>query len=400
MLKRLNKNKALPRMLVSGVLASALCVGAHAADTIPSVMAKKSPQSLLLDIERVGKRLLAVGERGHILVSEDKGQTWQQRAVPVSQTLTAVDFVDAKNGWAVGHDSHVLHSNDGGLTWKLQRPGLEAQANLNEEAVKDTKAIALKIKTMHEASEAPGEETITADLGFPSVYTGMDLVTALDEAQWQAEKAADTLKAGPVPPPLMNVWFANKKQGFIVGAFGSAFKTLDGGESWVDISDNIGNKRRYHLNAIIGNSQGEVFIAGEAGFIVKSADNGKTWQQLNLDYDGTIFTLLSSANGDRIIASGLRGNTFASFDHGQTFAVMNTGVDYSLAGGALLKNGDVALAGSGGTIAYSHDGGQTFEQHTLPSRSSISGLLSTSPGELVLVGQGGVHHFSVDNDNN
>ena len=84
---------------------------------LPAVKSPRATGSVLLDVTRAGQRLVAVGERGHVLYSDDNGQNWQQGAVPVSVTLTAVHFPGAQKGWAVGHDGVVLHSQDGGENW-------------------------------------------------------------------------------------------------------------------------------------------------------------------------------------------------------------------------------------------------------------------------------------------
>ena len=75
---------------------------------------------------RAGDRLVAVGQRGHVVVSSDGGATWKQAQVPVSSDLVAVYFVDAKQGWAVGHDGVILHTADGGEYWELQLDGRKA----------------------------------------------------------------------------------------------------------------------------------------------------------------------------------------------------------------------------------------------------------------------------------
>ena len=56
------------------------------------------------------KPLVAVGQRGHVVYSTDSGASWKQASVPVSSDLTAVFFVDDKQGWAVGHDGVILHT--------------------------------------------------------------------------------------------------------------------------------------------------------------------------------------------------------------------------------------------------------------------------------------------------
>ncbi len=85
----------------------------------PAEIMPRAAQELMLDIVNTGEHLIAVGERGHILASND-GQHWAQVTVPVRSTLTAVCFIDARHGWAVGHDAAILMTADGGRTWSLQ----------------------------------------------------------------------------------------------------------------------------------------------------------------------------------------------------------------------------------------------------------------------------------------
>jgi photosystem II stability/assembly factor-like uncharacterized protein len=92
----------------------------------PAVMDARAPRSLLNDIVLAGKRLVAVGQRGHIVYSDDHGKHWTQAAVPVSSDLTAVSFPTPMMGWAVGHDGVVLATKDGGVTWARQLDGRAA----------------------------------------------------------------------------------------------------------------------------------------------------------------------------------------------------------------------------------------------------------------------------------
>src|SRR5688572_22445442 len=76
---------------------------------------------LLVDAARVGgSRIVAVGDRGYIAVSDDNGATWKRAKAPAAPLLTAVRFADAKHGWAVGHDSVILATSDGGESWTQQ----------------------------------------------------------------------------------------------------------------------------------------------------------------------------------------------------------------------------------------------------------------------------------------
>lgn len=73
------------------------------------------------DLVQVDKRVIAVGERGTILVSDDKGRSWRQThgdaALPV--TLTGVSWLGGDNLLAVGHDAVLMRSADAGETWEV-----------------------------------------------------------------------------------------------------------------------------------------------------------------------------------------------------------------------------------------------------------------------------------------
>lgn len=159
-----------------------------------SALAVRSP---LLGAARAGERLIVVGQRGHILYSDDSGKDWQQAAVPVSADLNAVNFPSATQGWAVGNDGVVLHTSDAGVTWNKQLDGRQIGALL----VKHYRALA----TREPANEHWAK--LAAD--------GERLV----------EEGADK--------PLLDVWFANEKVGFVVGVFNLILRTEDGGEHWV-----------------------------------------------------------------------------------------------------------------------------------------------------------------------
>jgi photosystem II stability/assembly factor-like uncharacterized protein len=76
--------------------------------------------SLALDVARSGDRLVVVGERGHVLYSDDEGENWTQADVETRNQLNAVTFIDDKLGWAVGEDAVIVHTTDGGKSWTRQ----------------------------------------------------------------------------------------------------------------------------------------------------------------------------------------------------------------------------------------------------------------------------------------
>src|SRR5690606_16670813 len=150
----------------------------------------------LIDVTSAGDRLVAVGQRGHIIYSDDGGKTWEQGEVPVNVLLTAVHFPDATNGWAVGHGGVILHSGDAGKTWTRQVDGDEANTLVMAEARAAVEALEAQLSSLQADSE--GEDTGALD----------DLEMQLEEARFSLEDAQEDAKFGPTKP-LLDVWFQN-----------------------------------------------------------------------------------------------------------------------------------------------------------------------------------------------
>ena len=119
-------------MIKTLVACAALCAAAAAFAEAPGTVGEWSAMpahawadpthKMLMDATRAGNRIVAVGEHGVILLSDDDGHTYRQaRHVPVSATLSAVTFTDAQHGWAVGQWGVILATSDGGETWSRQR---------------------------------------------------------------------------------------------------------------------------------------------------------------------------------------------------------------------------------------------------------------------------------------
>ncbi|MCW8964054.1 MAG: YCF48-related protein, partial [Gammaproteobacteria bacterium] len=88
-------------------------------------------QSLLIALDVVDQRILAVGERGHILQASTSTPTqWSQASVDVQVLLNAVVMHDGRKGWAVGHDAVIVATTDGGQNWHSQFQAIEEQRPL------------------------------------------------------------------------------------------------------------------------------------------------------------------------------------------------------------------------------------------------------------------------------
>lgn len=335
----------------------------------PSMPSENASDYLLVDIENVGSRLVAVGSRGHILYSDDRGASWVQASVPVSVLLTAVDFVSADKGWAVGHGGVILHSNDGGVNWVKQFDGNKA----NQSNIEQAQAYIAKLE--FELDEAGGENA--------------DLEYAIEEAEYALEDARMDAEVGAAKP-LLDVIFTDEKTGFVAGAYGFLFKTEDGGLTWVNYGNRLENLDRFHLNAITEVKGGSILISGEAGVLFRSNDGGESWETLDSPYDGSFFGMIPLEGKGQALAFGLRGNLFRTENAGGSWEQLSSNTESTLMSGAFDGNRKVSIAGNGGIVVLSEDGGMTFSAYSREDRLGHTGLTYITRQRVALVGESGV----------
>ena len=340
------------------VLAAALAVSPAAtasgfADLLatPAQISPLASRSLLQAVTRAGDRLVAVGQRGHVVVSSDGGATWKQSKVPVSADLVAVWFVDAKQGWAVGHDGVVLATTDGGDNWQLQLDGRKA----NE----------LLVQAM--------ERKVTAE------PASKDAAALLAEAKRYREQGPDK--------PFLDVWFADANNGYIVGAYNLIFHTTDGGKSWEPLFDRTDNPKFFNLYAIRPAGDG-LYIAGEGGLVMKLDPTAQRFQALALPYNGSFFGVAEA--GKSVIVFGLRGNVFRSDEGGRNWAKVDAGLPATVVAAARTAQGATLLADAVGRVVATDDGGRTFRPLVLKQPMPLTGLADAGQGRLALTGPRGV----------
>lgn len=308
----------------------------------PAVQGAQAQHAVLLGITRAGERLVAVGERGIVLFSDDNGEHWQQASVPVSSTLTAVQFVDARQGWAVGHAGVVLHSADGGASWQLQLDGLRA-AQLELDAAK----------------------------------------AANDEPR---QSNAERLVQDGADKPLLALYFRDARHGLVVGAYGLALHTDDGGATWTSWMDRLPNPRGLHFYAVAGQGQ-QLFLAGEQGLLLGSQDGGTSVQALSSPYEGSYFSLALLPDG-AVVVGGLRGKLFRSRDHGTSFQALANPVPISI-NAALVTPHNLLLVNQAGGLLQSDLSADALRPLPSGARMPLSAVAQAADGSLVAVGVAG-----------
>ena len=336
---------------------------------LPAIQTESAQESLLLDAATSGERVLVVGEQGHILYSDNSGADWTHADVPVSLAITAVTFAGTDGAWATAHDGVLLQSTDRGQTWQTKLTGVDV-ARLSAAAA------AKKVEQLQAAVEQATPETLE------------DLEWALDDAAFAFEDATAAVDDG-ITTPLLDVWFADARNGYVLGAYGILLQTSDGGETWHLQSDRLDNPDKFHLYGIARSLTGTLLVTGESGTLLRSPDGGQTWERPDSPYLGSFFGTVAAADGS-LLAFGLKGNVFRSVDEGATWSAVDTGDQRTLLSGVTQADGRIVLVGSAGAVLSSEDHGASFKAIPTTGNKVYSSVAGTADGKLLLVGFGGV----------
>jgi photosystem II stability/assembly factor-like uncharacterized protein len=318
---------------------SNLELDANDAANKPAEIAPLASSSLLLDLAVTGNRLVAVGERGHVLLSDDQGATWRQaKSVPTRAMLTAVFFADDAYGWAVGHDETILNTVDGGETWTRSHFAPEAQQPL-------------------------------LDLWFANRVSGI-AVGAYGTYLTTNDGGRHWSKSKFTPPPA----------------------AAAGSEAAPPAEDELPTD--YHLNRIVGIGA-RLYIAAEGGQLYRSDNRGASWRGLPSPYEGSFFGLVP-IRGDGLLAFGLRGHLYRSADAGETWHELQSHTTAMLTDGIAINDLRVVVVGLAGVLLVSSDAGETFKLTQQDDRKGISAILPGPAGSMIVAGEGGVRTIRLD----
>jgi photosystem II stability/assembly factor-like uncharacterized protein len=245
--------------------------------------------AMILSSARAGRRIVAVGNHGIVLLSDTDGADFRQaKAVPVRSTLTAVFFIDDKTGWAVGQWGVVLRTDDAGERWTLQRVDTSVDQPLFSVWFRD-----------RQRGYAVGLWSLLI-----ATVDGGKTWTQITLPPLPGRKKADR--------NLLKI-FANRMGTLFVAAEqGMILKSYDG-ENWAYID--TGYKGSFWTGIVLNN--GTLLVGGLRGTIYRSADDGRSWREAKSEFKSSITDFAEA--GGKVYAAGLDGVFLESDDHGATF---------------------------------------------------------------------------------
>lgn len=241
---------------------------------------------LILDAARIGARIVALGERGKIFLSDDGGREWRTARTPSESTLTALASIDSRTLVAVGHDARILRSADAGERWETVFAAPEDEEPL--------------LAVFFDA----------AGRGFAAGAYGRFMVSDDGGLSWE--------RRFPDSRDLhLNAIVQTPSALFLAGESGTLLRSEDGGESWEPLDS------PYHGSffGAVATGDGGLLVFGMRGHLFHSADAGNHWETVPLNTTASLFGGLATADG-RIYLVGQGGTLLVSLDAGRSFQEM------------------------------------------------------------------------------
>jgi photosystem II stability/assembly factor-like uncharacterized protein len=285
-------------LLAAAVQTCGLCAGAPPAVRIPAepvarpaVRVLHAGQAALLASARAGTRVVAVGDHGVVMLSDDEGRTFRQaRDVPLDVTLTSVSFADERRGWAVGHWGAVLATRDGGETWVVQRKDVQVDRPLFAVHFFD------------------------AENGVAVGLWSLVLVTRDGGASWNSVALAPPEGSGKADLNLLNLFADARGRIYATAEKGRVLRSDDRGASWTYAS--AGYAGSFWTGVALPG--GVLLVGGLRGSLYRSADDGRNWARIDTASKSSI-TAMAVREGT-VVAVGLDGLTLRSTDGGASFS--------------------------------------------------------------------------------
>jgi photosystem II stability/assembly factor-like uncharacterized protein len=261
---------------------------AASSDVEYAVPSDLAAESLLLDATYAGDRLVAVGEFGHVVLSDDRGVTFHQaKTVPTQSTLTGVTFVNKDLGFAVGHDATVIRTTDSGETWELVYNDSESE---------------MAFMTVYFENEKRG---------FAMGAFSFIVETKDGGETWEERSLSD----GLLDDYHLNKLFSDKDGDLFVSAeFGVVYHSTDKGRTF----NRIQTQYEGSFWGGFGMSDGSVMVFGMRGNAFRSYDKGQTWEKVDTGTDKSIAGGVQLGSG-KIVLVGLQGYVGYSDNGGKSF---------------------------------------------------------------------------------
>ncbi|MCU1717553.1 WD40/YVTN/BNR-like repeat-containing protein [Pseudomonas sp. 5P_3.1_Bac2] len=237
------------------------------------------------DMVAIEHKLVAVGERGTILLSSDNALSWLPASVSPQRdiTLTGVAALGSGVMLAVGHDGWLLRSEDGGNSWtEVAHDEEQGEPLLGVWSVDGQRAFAFG---------SFGKYYESADAGLT----------------WNAREV------NPDGYHLNGMDGGSDGRQMLVGEQGLVMRSLDGGEHWETLpsfysGSFFGVARLSATRWVVYGMRGNVFVTD---------DFGQQWQHLKLEHGNPLYGHVRLPEGQGLVLVGADSTLVRLDEQGQ-----------------------------------------------------------------------------------
>jgi photosystem II stability/assembly factor-like uncharacterized protein len=229
-------------------------------------------------------------------------------------------------------------------------------------------------KSVRQAKAVPVSSTLTAvsfvddQRGWAVGHWGVVLSTVDGGETWQLQRLA-----AEEDRPLFSVHFFDDRHGVAVGLWSLVLTTQDGGKTWATqaLTPPQGAKKAdLNLLQLFADKHGKLYAAAERGMVLRSADQGRSWDYLDTGYKGSFWSGSALEDGS-LLVGGQRGALYRSTDGGAQWTRVESGSKSSVTS-ISERPGEVIAVGLDGLVAKSADHGQTFTARVRDDKLSLT----------------------------
>lgn len=260
-----------------------------------------------------------VGNDGLIYTTTNGGETWSKQDITTSDNLYRIDFVDEIHGWVASNNA-VWHTNDGGTSWIQQL--VDSSLSLFVDMI-----------------------FIDRGTGLVSGPPGGIIYNTKNSGQTWSQHTVET------PGRIVGLSFVSVDRGWSVGAGSEVFRTTNGGLTWTEINSPRFSHSICFIDSLVGfvgNTTGASSVYEDYSDIFKTVNGGNTWTTQVIPQTTSVhkISFIDSEYGFAIA-----GNLICTANGGEEWKpVPNLPANQSYPDFSILSSGDVYILSSSGDV--------------------------------------------------
>ncbi|MGE5334113.1 MAG: WD40/YVTN/BNR-like repeat-containing protein [Nitrososphaerota archaeon] len=297
------------RLLAGVLLIAAIALGITLVSGPPDrwqgiADANMHPLTLITD-PRHPQTVYAGTEQGHILISHDAGQNWQEAhtGLPANTPVSALALLPDGTQMLAGTSKGAYLSADGGKTWRSAGPGIPSH-------------------TIVDAVAALPDGTLLVGTAGRGVYMLPD-----GAAAW-----APATKGLP-PQSDIYAFLPLAQRGHILAALisGGIYTSTDNGMTWVESDRGLSSSTGVNVFSFLAipdaHGKDVTILAGTSRGVFSSRDQGTTWAPSSTGIGTTrVISLTRDPIAPGVVFAGTDTGVFQSQDDGVAWRMLGFGL--------------------------------------------------------------------------